>query len=431
MRQAVDSGVAQTLVCGGRAKLGSIASSTALAIALLITSQLLLLAQTPEARLRTALQAKTGAVTLPTGVIEISREITLPADAHDLNITGTNTTIKASSTFRGRALIILPAGKNIAIHDLSLDGNRAAFPEPLGPPPPTAMLSRVVANNGIVAEGVQGLEIASLKATEIAGFPILINGGHNIHIRDAVITDSGTLDPAGHNNGSGGVVLEEGVTDFEIVHALVGKIRGNGIWIRSASSGAAVTAARGVISDSEFTILARAAIEISHATAITIENNTGHMIGFPGEEAVTSGAVLPTAISASGSVDHVAIRNNSFDEIAGRCLTLEGFNDGEVTGNTCAEDLFNAFVIRGTGNHITANHLTDLNHAHRDQPESLRAGIYLAVGASGNTLDGNDISGYGMAQHCVGGPALDANKLSKNLCSDGASVARLQPAIPR
>ena len=374
-------------------------------------------------------QTKTGPITLPTGVIEISREITLPADAHDLNITATNTTIKASSSFRGRALLILPAGKNIAIHDLSLDGNRAAFPEPLGPPPPTAMLSRVVANNGIVAEGVAGLEITGLKATEIAGFPILINGGHNIHIRDAVITDSGTLDPAGHNNGTGGIVLEEGVTDFEIVHALVGKIRGNGIWIRSTT--AAATAARGVISDSEFTILARAAIELGHATAITIENNTGHMIGFPGEEAVTSGAVLPTAISTSGSVDHTAIRNNCFVEFAGRCLTLEGFRVGEVTVNTCLDGLFNGFLIRGAGNHISGNRLTSLNHAHRDQPESLRAGIYLAVGASGNTIDGNDISGYGMAQHCVGGPALDANKVSKNLCSDGASVARLQPAIPR
>lgn len=387
--------------------------------------------QNPEARLRTALETKTGAVTLPTGTIEISREITLAADAHDLNITAANTTIKAASTFRGRALLVLPAGKNIAIHDLSLDGNRAAFPEPLGPPPPTAMLSRVVANNGIVAEGVQGLEIDGLKAIQIAGFPVLINGGRNIHIRDAVITDSGTLDPAGHNNGSGGIVLEEGVTDFEVAHALFGKIRGNGIWIRSTGSGTTATAARGVISDSEFTILARAAIELSHATAITIENNTGHMIGFPGEEAVTSGAILPAAISASGNVDHTAIRNNSFDQIAGRCLTLEGFSDGEVTGNTCAEDLFNAFVIRGTANHITGNHLTGLNHAHRDQPESLRAGIYLAIGASGNTLDGNDISGYGMAQHCVGGPGVDANKVSKNLCSDGASVARLQPAIPR
>ena len=86
--------------------------------------------------------------------------------------------------------------------------------------------------------------------------------------------------------------------------------------------------------------------------------------------------------------------------------------------------------IRGTANHITGNHLTDLNHAHRDQPESLRAGIYLAVGASGNTLDCNDISGYGMALHCIGGTGVE-NQITKNVCSDGVAVGRLQPAIPR
>ena len=199
--------------------------------------------QTPESRLRTALQTKTGAVTLPTGIIEISREITLPADAYDLNITATNTTIKAASTFRGRALLIIPAGKNIAIRDLSLDGNRVAFPEALGPPPPTAMLSRVVANNGIIAEGVASLEITGLKATEVAGFPILVNGGHNIHIRDAVITDSGTLDPAGHNNGTGGLAIEEGASDFEVTGSKrsSAKVRGNGIWIRSATSSGTAT----------------------------------------------------------------------------------------------------------------------------------------------------------------------------------------------
>jgi len=95
---------------------------------------------TPEARLRSALQTKTGAATLPGGVIEISREIVLPADAHDLEIRGADTTIKASAAFRGRALIVLPAGKNIRIHDLSLDGNRDAFPQPVAAPPSTAML---------------------------------------------------------------------------------------------------------------------------------------------------------------------------------------------------------------------------------------------------------------------------------------------------
>src|ERR1035437_10889532 len=80
-------------------------------------SCLILAAQpNPESRLRTILQAKTGAVTLPGGVIEISREIILPSDAHDLEIRGAETTIKATAAFRGRALIVIPAGKNIRIH---------------------------------------------------------------------------------------------------------------------------------------------------------------------------------------------------------------------------------------------------------------------------------------------------------------------------
>lgn len=399
----------------------------------------LLAQQSLEARLRSSLQTKTGAVTLPGGVIEISREIVLPADVHDLEIRGADTTIRASAEFRGRALIVLPAGRNIRIHDLSLDGSRDAFPQPVAPAPAAAMLSRVTANNGILAEGVTGLDIAQVHATRVAGFPILVNGGRNVHIHDVEITESGSLDANGHNNGSGGVALEEGVTDFEIVHALIGKIRGNGVWIRSSGgpeNAGSGSAARGRIADSEFAIVARAAIELNHATAITIENNTAHMIGFPGEEVLIGGTALPAAIASTGSVNHSAIRNNNFEQIAGRCLSLDGFSDGEVTGNGCTDGLFNGFLIRGTGNRITGNHLTGLNNAHRDQPESLRAGIYLAAGASGNTLDANEISGFGMAQHCIGGPgALEgggaANKIAKNVCSDGPSVAWLRPATPR
>jgi len=394
----------------------------------LILSTLPVLAQqpNPETRLRTALLAKTGAVTLLPGVIEIAREIVLPSDAHDLEIRGADTTIKAAATFRGRALIVFPAGRNIKIHDLSLDGNRDAFPQPVPPPQPGAMLSRVVANNGIISEGVIGLEIAGVKASKFAGFPILINGGHDVHIHDVEITESGSLDANGHNNGSGGVVLEEGVTDFEIVRALIGKIRGNGIWIRSAEG--AATAAKGRIAENEFAIVARAAIELNHANGITIENNTARMIGFPGEEALTGGTALPAGIATTGSVEHSTIHNNNFDQIAGRCLSLDGFSNGEVTGNTCSDGLFNGFLIRGADNRITGNHLTDLNSAHRDAPESLRAGIYLAAGASGNTLDDNYILGFGMAQHCIGGPGLAANKVVRNSCSDGISVGWLLPA---
>ena len=398
------------------------------ACVILSLAALPLIAQTnPEAALRRALQTKTGAITLPGGSIEISREIILPADAHDLDIRGANTTIAASAAFRGRALLVFPAGKNIKIHDLTLDGNRDAFPQPISPPPPTAMLSRVIANNGILADGVTGLEISQFKANRVPGFPILINGGRAIHIHDVEITESGTLDATGHNNGSGGIVLEEGVTDFEIIHALIGKVRGNGIWVRSVGT---TNAARGRVADSEFAILARAAVELNHATSIILENNTARMIGFPGEEVVTGGTALPAAITSTGAVDHTSIHGNRIEQIAGRCLSLDGFNDGAVTGNECAEGLFNGILIRGAGNQITGNRLTGLNSAHRDQPESLRAGIYLAGGSTGNTLDANEISGYGMGQHCIGGPAIAANKIAKNACSDDLSVAWLRPSTP-
>jgi hypothetical protein len=396
---------------------------------LLLLALLPLAAQTTESQLRTLLQKKTGVVTLPAGVIEISREIALPADAHDLEIKGTPETIlKTAATFRGRALISLTAGKNIRIHDLALDGNRDAFPGPVAPPPAAAMLSRVVPDNGILAENVAGLEIYALHATGFIGFPILINAGSGVHIHDLEVTDSGSLDPAKHNNGTGGIALEEGVADFDITHVLIAKVRGNGIWIRSVDN-AAVT--KGHIADSEFGVVARAAIEMNHAANVTIENNTVQQIGFPGEEAIATGTAIPSGIATSGSVSHAIIRGNTFNQIAGRCLSLDGFSDSEVTTNECSDGLFNGFLIRGTNNRITGNRLTNLNSAKRDQPDSLRIGIYLAGGSTGNTLTSNQISGYGMAQHCIGGPALDANKVSTNSCSDGTSVALLLPAKPR
>lgn len=380
-----------------------------------------------EAAFRRALQTKTGSVTLPPGVIEISREIVLPSEAHDLTIHGAAATIKASAEFRGRALLILPAGRNIRIENLTLQGNRDAAPQPVAAAPATAMLSRVVANNGILAEDVTGLEISGLHATRFPGFPILVNGGRAIRIHDVEITESGTLDASGHNNGSGGIVLEEGVADFEILRALIGKIRGNGIWIRSTGA----QTAKGRIAENEFAILARAAVELNHATGITIENNTAHMLGFPGEEALIGGTALPAGIATTGAVDRIVIRNNTFAQFAGRCFSLDGFSDSELTGNQCSDGLFNAVLIRGNGNRVAGNHFTALNSTRRDQPESLRAGIYLAAGASGNALEANEISGYGMAQHCIGGPGLAANTVTKNACSDGASVALLLRAKPR
>jgi len=452
-------------------------------LAVLTSASILAAAPTPEAQLRTVLLAKTGSVTLPAGTIEISREIVLPSDAHDLDIGGAATTIKAASVFRGRSLIVIPAGKNIKIHDLSLDGNRDALARPMGLPPSTTMFSRFMPNNGILAEGVTTLEIAQLKATGIAGFTILVNSSRTVRIHDIQITDSGSLNLRNRNNSTGGILLEEGTSDFEVLDCRIANVRGNGIGTHSLPTTA--PNARGRIAGNEFAMIARDAIRVGQADAVVVENNRGRMIGYPTEEVDVEGQAFPVAVETSGNVGGSIYRNNQFEEVDGKCFDLDGFHDGEVAGNTCLNEeevssypyghfgimmnnsnpnvesrniritgntingaLFGGIFIIGSGHTVTGNHLLHLNLAHcsddnapgpvncakaGNQPELLSSGIYLGAGAErpdvakGNTIENNEIGGYGMSRHCIGvapGVSLAANTIAKNECSDEAAVAR-------
>jgi hypothetical protein len=446
-------------------------------------------AATPEAMLRAVLETKTGAVTLPAGAIEISREIVLPSDAHDLDVSGAATTIKAASTFRGRALIVIPAGKNIKVHDMSLDGNRDVIGRPLGLPPSETMFSRFMPNNGILAEGITGLEISRVNATGIAGFTILVNSSHTVRIQDIRISDSGGMNLRKSNNTTGGILLEEGTTDFEVLDCRMAGVRGNGVWTHSLYT--SVRNARGRIAGNEFAMIGRDAIQVGHATEVRVENNRGRMIGYPVEEVDPQGQ--PVAVDTAGNVDRTVYRDNRFEEIDGKCFDLDGFHDGEVSGNVCLNEenargypfgnfglsmnntnpdmqsrniritgntidgtQFGGMLIIGSGHTITGNHLLHLNLAHcnepgpfkcewaeqNHQPDFLRSGIYLAAGAErpdiarGNTIENNEIGGYGMSRHCIGaapGVSVPANTIAKNECSDDAAVAMLAvaPILPR
>jgi hypothetical protein len=434
-------------------------------------------AVTPEAQLRTALEAKTGAVNLSPGIVEISREIVLAPDSHDLDIRSAGLTIKASTAFRGRALIVIPAGKNIRIHDLSLDGDRDAIGRPIDLPLAGSMFSRSIPNNGIVVEGVTGLEIANLKAKNIAGFTILANAVHTVRIQTIEIADSGGLNARNRNNATGGILLEEGVTDFEVLDCRIANVRGTGIWVRSR--GGSARNAYGRIADNLFANIGRDAIRVDYATEMRVENNRGRMIGYPAEEV----DAVPAAIETAGSVDRSVYRNNQFEEIDGKCIGLDGFHDGEVTGNIClGEDalrnypygtfgimmtnasekngasnvriagntldgeVFGGILLLGFGHTVTGNRLLHLNLAHcndpgpvncgrqPDQPELFRSGIYLGAGTKSNTIQNNEISGYGMSRYCIGaapGVSPTANTIAKNQCSDEAALARAQLLKPR
>lgn len=376
-----------------------------------------------EADLRKALQAKTGKAVLPPGVIEISREIALASDAHDLAIAGSETTIKASAMFRGRALLTLAGGVNIRISNLSLDGNRDETGRITPPLPASAMASRFTGNNGILAENTTGLEIAGIKASRIPGFAILVNGSRKVNLHDVDVEESGGYGPERRNDGAGGILIEEGTVDFSITRCLFGKVRGNAITVRALDRSPLNTGGR--ISENEFALVARDAVQLAGASGLVVENNRGRLIGYPVEETDVSGGILPSAVHTKARVEKSTIRANTFDNIDGRCFTLSGITSSEVSGNSCTEELFGAMVIESSGNRVLANHFLRLNLAHKDSPDQLSAGIYLTAEAKSNQVQGNEITGYGMSRRCVVAAAA-GNQISKNDCSDEITVALLQ-----
>jgi plasmid stability protein len=346
-----------------------------------------------DAALRKALTAKTGVVTLPAGEFEVAREIMLPGDAHDLEIQGNNTILKAGAEFRGRALLAILNGKNIRIHGLSLDGNRDAVGRMYSLPAFGTQYARFVPANGIVAENADNIEISGIKANHVAGFAVLVNSSKGVRIHDVDVTNSGGFNAQRRNNGTGGIALEENTTDFEIRRCAFASIRGNAITLRGSDHGR--------LFENEFRSIAREAIHAEHTSAVNIETNHIEQIGFPLEEVDAPGAL---------------------------CMRLERFDNGVVKDNSCTEALLGGIAISGGGDKITSNHLTGLNAARRDV-----TGIFLASGAKDITIDANEISGTAMSMHCVGAApdvAGSANKVLRNDCSDEASVALLRRAIP-
>lgn len=427
------------------------------------------LAQSPEAVLRSALAVKTGNVKLAAGVVEISREIVIPPDAHDLTITAPATTIKASAAFRGRALIVLTGSRNIKIQGLTLDGNRDQIGRPSGPAPSDGTWSRFVSNSGVIADGVNGLQLDAMKIGNIAGLGILVSAGRDIHIRGVDVTDSGGLNAAKQNNSTGGILLEEGVTDFEVRDCRLGNVRGNGIWTRSLPRSAKNT--KGLISGNEFAMIGRNAIAVGEAATVRVEGNRGRGIGYPLEEVDLQAKAA--AVASVGDVGQSVFRGNQFEEVDGKCLALDGFHDGEVSGNNCTNidtlqhypfgnfgitltgasaknvqirgntidgAVFGGILLSGSVNTVEDNHLLHLNLAHCNdpgsincvassgQPDLLRSGIYLSAGSTSNDVEGNEIVGYGMSRHCMGvapGVSAGANKVQHNECADDAAVAQL------
>ena len=427
-----------------------------------------------EAELRKAFEAKTGLVVLPAGDFTLTREILIEG-AHDLEIRGAGTRLRAAIAFDGRAMIRFAKSNRVRIGKLEIDGNRTALELRIGIPPYDKSFAAFFKRNAIVAEDCDGFTVADVKFKQVASFAVLGTRLKNVIIERIEVADSGSRNGKGRNNTSGGVLLEEGTARFTVRDSKFTNIRGNGVWTHSMYKSA--RNADGLISGNRFEQIARDAIQVGHATGVRVEKNTGVKIGYPVDEIDVEGGGTPVGIDTSGNVDASSYTGNRFDEVNGKCIDLDGFHDGLIARNTCinkgrAEDYpwghfaivmnntnpdmqsaririedntidgtkFGGIFVIGTGNVIARNKLRNLNRAHcgdvganngcmtfPKEPDLLRSGIYLGDHAErpsvakGNQVSDNEINGHGMSKYCVAGSSqvkMSENKVERNRCGE-------------
>jgi hypothetical protein len=416
-----------------------------------------------------------GVIELPAGTVILHHELRLADNAKDLEIRGNpnGSTLEAAPDFQGRALISSKGARNLRLTAFRIIGKRSTNKSRPTLPPSDVSFASYYRENGILIESASHVTIRDVSFREIANYPVLVTASANVRIEGVRIEDSGSLAPGGHNNATGGILLEEGTHDFEVRRCEVRRVRGSAIWTHSNYR--SPRNANGVIAQNTIEEVGRDAIQVGHATNVRVERNTGRRIGYPLEAVDMGGYAIPVAIDTAGNVDHASYLDNHFEEINGQCIDLDGFHDGEVRGNSCVSrgtyeqypyaqyaivfgnanpDMqpvnitiennlidgagYGGIYLIGSGHTITGNRLLNLNRNRctgdmtqarcnyaADQPDLLRSGIYLGKAAArpaetyGNRIAGNEVTGFGMDKWCIEGApglAIASNRIESNRC---------------
>lgn len=390
---------------------------------------------------------------LAPGTVELHQPISMAAGS-ELRGSPQGTMLHMATDFRGSAAILVE-GNRVWLHDFSIDGNRAALEVRQDLPPYDRAFAGFTANNGIVADSRDALEIENIKFRKIAGFAILASRSTHVNIRGVTVEDSGSRNSAGGNNATGGVLLEEGSADFAVNACGFRNILGNALWTHSLYT--SPRNRRGIFARNRFETIGRDAIQVGHAKNVTVVDNIAVDIGFPLDATDLNNRAIPVGIDTAGDVENASYRGNRIAEINGKCMDLDGMHDSEIRGNVCVNHepaaayplgnyaivmnntnpemrtrnirivenrierpVFGAIFAIGEGNLIARNWLLDLNIAHCNQniaqyqcnyaaadPQILAAGIYLGRGAErpaparGNVVENNIITGWGMKTGCV------------------------------
>lgn len=432
-----------------------------------------------EAALAARLSRGRGIVELPAGAVLVHRELVVRKGARNLEIRGNpaGSTLIAAADFQGRALIVSEGAAGLRLTGFRVIGNLPTKERRSGLPVSDIPFARFYRDNGILIEGATRVSIRDVSFTRIPSYPLLVSASTGVRIEGVRIADSGSLNPSGRNNASGGILLEEGTNDFQVRHCVLERIRGNAIWTHSyyhspRNSG-------GIIEDNRIEEVARDAIQVGHATDVIVRNNSGRRIGYPSELVDIASWAVPAALDTAGNVDRSVYAGNRFEDVNGKCIDLDGFHDGEVRGNSCISKksfddypfaqfgiVFNnanpdsepsnvtitgnlidgagygGLYLLGSNQTISHNRFLGLNRNRctddrtkprcdysAGDPALLRSGIYLVAGAArpartiDNRITDNQISGFGMRRWCIeAGPgvSLKANRIEGNRCLEDA-----------
>jgi hypothetical protein len=411
-----------------------------------------------ESALREAV-ARGGKVSLPEGTIEIHGEI--PARGGlELVGRGPQSILRAAPDFKGRALIVFESAAGARLSDFAIDGSRESLEQRAGLPPYDVPFHRFTRNSGVLIVSSKQIGVSRVQFRRIAGFAILAAASQGIHVDRIRVSDSGSRNEAGRNNTTGGVLFEEGAGDFHVLESEFESIRGNAVWTHSLYTSPRNSIGR--IAGNRFREIGRDAIQIGHATGVRVESNTGERIGYPEREIDVENKAVPVAIDTAGNVDRSVYTRNSFRDINGKCIDLDGFHHGSVTENTCVNQKnfgivmnntnpdmrpegidisgntidtasYGGIFVIGANNKILNNKLLNLNanrcetcYYVKSEPDMLRSGIYLGRGAerpapaTDNEIRGNTITGYRMKERCVTqAPGIPkTNRIAGNTCSD-------------
>jgi hypothetical protein len=413
-------------------------------------------------------------IVLPPGLTEVADERPIESGT---TVVGDprGSVLRLAAGFRGRAAFVVECGAHVRFEGFTIDGNRAANAQTQALPTAIQTFARSYQAGGILAEDARDVTVEGVHFREMGGFAVLASRVHGFTVRRVEVMDSGSRLPGGINNATGGILIEDWSREFAVRESRFVRILGNAVWTHSRAI--SLRNEDGEIADNTFESIGRDAIQVGHATRVAVRGNRGTHIGYP-LDAVDARGGIPVAIDTAGDVANSTYTGNHFEELNGKCIDLDGFHHGTVSGNICRNRgpaagypsghygiVFNnsnpqmrseavlvennriegmkygGIFLLGRGHIVRGNRLLDVNRAgcpeshaefgclyFPDQPDILASGIYLGVSAEagsraetsgGIRVEDNVITGHGMGRRCIGHAPqvkLKENTVKNNEC---------------